>query len=161
MPNTDAKIQLNFKTPGNTLINLYASNTGELDEELDIVEARIPRIVALEQALGAVGSLPLAAPSQQPATAPAVAAAPPVGGGDSAPTTSAGVRVIPDKWGNTWTYGLPDAPATPDGQRYILKSGKSKAGSAYSGWFDYRYGPEHTGPKPDKSTEFATIWPPR
>jgi hypothetical protein len=155
MSSTDAKIQLNFKTPGNTLINLYAADLEALDQLITDLESRAATILALEQTLGAVGSLPLAAPSQQPVSSPSPAAAPPAGG--AAPAVApAGVRVVADKWGNTWTYGLPDAPAG-----YALKAGKSKAGSAYSGYFDLRNGPEYTGIRPDKSQELPTIWPPR
>lgn len=66
------------------------------------------------------------------------------------------IEVVKDKYGNEWTYGHPDAPDLPDGRgKYAKKKGVSKAGKAYTGWFD-----PAKGPKPFKpgAVEAETIW---
>ena len=72
------------------------------------------------------------------------------------PTAPAAIEVIKDRYGNEWTYGHPDAPALPDGRgRYAKKKGVSKAGKAYTGWFDPAKGPKPFTPG---ATEAETIW---
>ena len=71
-------------------------------------------------------------------------------------TTAQSIEVVKDKYGNEWTYGHPDAPDLPDGRgKYAKKKGISKAGKAYTGWFD-----PAKGPKPFKpgAVEAETIW---
>lgn len=76
-----------------------------------------------------------------------------------APIAQQSVEEIRDKWGNTWTYGHPDAPALPDGRgAYARKKGISKAGSEYTGWFDPAKGPK---PFPTGVTEAPPIFPKR
>lgn len=76
-----------------------------------------------------------------------------------APITQQSVEEITDKWGNTWTYGHPDAPALPDGRgAYARKKGISKAGSQYTGWFDPAKGPKAF---PPGVTEAPPIFPKR
>jgi hypothetical protein len=42
-----------------------------------------------------------------------------------------------DRWGNTYTYGHPQAPSTAHGPA-VLKSGTSREGKAYQQWLDPR-----------------------
>lgn len=72
------------------------------------------------------------------------------------PVASIGVEALKDRYGNEWTYGLPDAPPLPDGRGfYARKRGISKAGKSYVGWFD-----PVKGPKPFSKgvAEAETIW---
>lgn len=71
----------------------------------------------------------------------------PVGGTQPAPAdfgpVTQGPEQLTDRWGNQWTYGLPDAPALPDGRgNYALKVGTTKAGKPYKAWFDPAKGPK-------------------
>lgn len=63
-------IQVSFKTPKGALINCRAETPEQLDNELGALEARIARIVALEQQLSGAGTvaaaLPLAPQQPQP-----------------------------------------------------------------------------------------------
>ncbi len=70
------------------------------------------------------------------------------------PVASIGVEALKDRYGNEWTYGLPDAPPLPDGRGfYAKKRGISKAGKSYVGWFD-----PVKGPKPFKSQTKSVDW---
>lgn len=75
------------------------------------------------------------------------------------PVTTGGpasIEVIKDRYGNEWTYGHPDAPDLPDGRgKYAKKKGISKAGKAYTGWFDPAKGPKPFTPG---AVEAETIW---
>lgn len=68
------------------------------------------------------------------------------------------LSVIPDKYGNVWTYGRPDAPSHPTRQRYVLKSGKNKEGKPYKGWFDPCQGPLWSGGPVNKDEIATPIW---
>lgn len=76
----DTVFQVNFKTPAGSLLNIYATNGGELGELLDAFEGFIPKITAVESLLTGASNVartaPVAPPTQQPA-APAPAAAAP------------------------------------------------------------------------------------
>lgn len=67
----DTRLQVNYKTPGGTLLNLYANDAAELDALLAALSDRVPTIAAVEQAVNAGGTLAQAgalAPAQaQPA----------------------------------------------------------------------------------------------
>lgn len=73
----DTVFQVNLKTPAGSLLNIYASNGGELDELLDAFEGFIPKITAIESLLTGASNVartaPVAPPTQQPAAAPAAA----------------------------------------------------------------------------------------
>lgn len=74
----------------------------------------------------------------------------------AAPAAAAAIEVIKDRYGNEWTYGHPDAPDLPDGRgKYAKKKGMSKAGKAYTGWFDPAKGPKPFQPG---AVEAETIW---
>lgn len=69
------------------------------------------------------------------------------------------IEMVNDRYGNTWTYNRPDAPALPDGRGlYAHKSGLSKENKRYEGWFDPAKGPK---PFPKGSVEAPAIWPKR
>lgn len=111
------RLQVNFKTPRGTLINLYADTPEQLDAELDAVTERIGTIRDLEDSFGAAAALPQGS-VQVPPTAPAW------GGGASAP--AAAPTAAPQG---------PDAgaaPACPHGTR-TFKTGQGKRGP-WSAW---------------------------
>lgn len=87
------KLQVNFKTPGQSLINVYADNDTQLDLELSALQARIGTIIAIEQLIaggGAVAAtLPVAAAVVQPPAQPA--AAPVAQPAAAAPAADAGM----------------------------------------------------------------------
>lgn len=100
---------------------------------------------ALGTPTGAGAATP-APPAATPPAAPAPAPAPAVGG----------IEQVTDRWGNVWTYGDPTAPALPDGRgHYAKKSGKSREGKPYTGWFDPAKGPK---PFAKGAVEAPTIW---
>lgn len=68
------------------------------------------------------------------------------------------IAVVPDKYGNIWTYNRPDAPAHPTRGHYVLKSGKNQAGKPYKGWFDPCQGPMWTLGPVSKDEIAAPIW---
>lgn len=86
--------QASFKTPTGTLLNIYANDGGEFEELLDAYEQFIPKIAAIESALGSASTVaqrvPLAPPAQQPAPTPAQAPAPAGWGGNEAPAQGEG-----------------------------------------------------------------------
>jgi hypothetical protein len=59
---------------------------------------------------------------------------------------SDGPSVVQDKYGNTWTYGLPNAPVTTNGRgAFALKSWVDKTGKPRKKWFDPAAGPAWIG----------------
>jgi hypothetical protein len=73
----EAAYQLNFKTPGGTLINLRATSSFELDEQISSIVQRAGDIADLEQHLGVVSVISNAGLKPQfaaPAAAPAAPA---------------------------------------------------------------------------------------
>lgn len=76
----DTVFQVNFKTPAGSLLNIYASNGGELDELLEAFEGFIPKITAIESLLTGASNVartvPVAPPTQQATATAAPAAAP-------------------------------------------------------------------------------------
>jgi hypothetical protein len=70
----EAPFQLNIKTPGGTLINLRATTSFELDEQISAIIQRSTDIADLEQHLGLVGTLSNAGLKPQPVAAPAAPA---------------------------------------------------------------------------------------
>lgn len=100
----EAPFQLNIKTPGGTLINLRATTSFELDEQISAIIQRSTDIADLEQHLGLVGTLSNAGLKPQPVApvappahnyAPAAPAAPQMAG--SAPSCDHGLvmRLVP------------------------------------------------------------------
>lgn len=66
------RLQVNVKSPGGTLINIYAASEAELSYHLEAVERLVPQIAALEGVIvGTSAAASVAAPpSQQPAAVP-------------------------------------------------------------------------------------------
>jgi hypothetical protein len=143
--NPDTTMQVNFKTPGGALINLYAGGSAELESLLVELNRLLPLIAATEADAAAAGRIvaqgPPPAPPvpqqhqapaqqapayQQPAPAPAVAH--PQGG--DAP--------VSDKWGNLYWFDHPQAATLPDGSgKFVLKQGTSqKTNKPYKMWVD-------------------------
>lgn len=90
-----------------------------------------------EQSPG-VGGSPVAAQQAQPAPALSV------------------VQALADKYGNEWTYGLPDAPPLPDGRgRYARKDWRDRSGVERHAWVDPAKGPR---PFAVGTSEAAIIW---
>ena len=118
----EAPYQLNIKTPGGTLINLRATTSFELDEQISSLVQRATDIADLEQHLGVVGVLSNAGlkPQPVPAAAPAVASS-----------------------GHAYAAPAPAAPA-PAGSAPLcdhglvmrhVPAGISKAGKPYKAFF--------------------------
>jgi len=65
------------------------------------------------------------------------------GGGSN--TAANGPQVATDKYGNTWTYGLPNAPESNSRGAFVLKSWVDKSGKPRKKWFDPAAGPLWNG----------------
>jgi hypothetical protein len=136
------KLQVNFKLSDGTLVNIYADNAQELESLLTTIQDTAPLVQSVSQSLG---NTPRTAtvPSSGQATAPA-----PTGEGER----------VPDRYGNTWVYGIPTAPDCANG-KMILKEGISdKTGKPYKGWYDPAAGPRWNGPKIAQEFRAKTIW---
>lgn len=136
------KLQVNFKLNDGTLINVYADNAGELESLLTTIQDTATLIQSVSQSLGStVRTAPVynSAPSAAPA---------PAGEGER----------VPDKYGNTWVYGIAQAPDCANG-KMVLKEGISeKTGKPYKGWYDPAAGPRWQGPKIAQEFRAKTIW---
>jgi len=131
-------------------------------ENYDQMSVRISELLRLKLAIEGNTSAP-AEPTAAPTQAQAVqnfADAGMVASVTQIPAAPApGIEEIADRWGNTWVYGHPDAPALPDGRgSYARKTGTSKTGKQYTGWFDPAKGPK---PFPVGAVEAEPIFPPR
>jgi hypothetical protein len=138
------KLQVNFKLSDGTLINVYADNAQELESLLTTVQDTAPLVQSVSQSLGNTPrSTTFSAPQQGAVGAPA-----PTGDGER----------VPDKYGNTWVYGIQTAPDCANG-KMILKEGISeKTGKPYKGWYDPAAGPRWQGPKIAQEFRAKTIW---
>lgn len=96
---TEFRIQVNFKTPTGTLINLRADSGAEMDGMFEYLASRLGVIMAAEQELSGTGAaaagLPLAPPAQQMQAQPAPQPPMQPQWGQQAPATSA----APSTWG--------------------------------------------------------------
>jgi hypothetical protein len=136
------KLQVNFKLSDGTLLNVYADNAQELESLLTTIQDTAPLVQSVSQSLGNTPRTATFSGSGQ-ATAPA-----PTGEGER----------VPDKYGNTWVYGIPTAPDCANG-KMILKEGISdKTGKPYKGWYDPAAGPRWNGPKIAQEFRAKTIW---
>lgn len=141
------KLQINFKLSDGTLINVYAENAGELESLLTTVQDTAPLIQGVSQSLGN---------SVKTSTFSGGQPLPPSGGATTA-STGEGERV-PDRYGNTWVYGIATAPDCANG-KMVLKEGISeKTGKPYKGWYDPAAGPRWQGPKIAQEFRAKTIW---
>lgn len=148
--NPNTKLQVNFKLSNGDLINIYADTQEELEKGLTSIQDLSTLISSVSQSLNGVARV-IDIAKVAPAAPALVAVAAP------APAASAGaIETVTDRYGNQWTYGLPDAPDLPDGRgKYAKKRGTSKQGKAYVGWFDPAKGPKPFTPG---AVEAETIW---
>lgn len=148
MASETTKLQVNFKLMDGTLINLYADNAGELESLLTTVQDTAPLIQGVSQSLG--NSVRTSTFSGGGSGAPA--------GGSAAPAPTGEGEKVPDRYGNTWIYGIPTAPDCANG-KMVLKEGISeKTGKPYKGWYDPAAGPRWNGPKIAQEFRAKTIW---
>jgi hypothetical protein len=73
----------------------------------------------------------------------------------SAPSTTQ--ETITDRYGNNFTYNLPNAPTCERGSM-VLKSSVSKAGKPYKCFVDPAAAPKWAGPNVDKTQHAAVVW---
>ncbi len=159
MASTESNFSVTFKLNGD-LFTVRGDDAATFRGNLDavILTDLAEKVLTAQQAAhDAAGIAPAVAQVQQSVAAPAQAApAPAYQAPAAAPAAPQGVETVADRWGNTWIYGLPQAPALPDGRgQYALKQGKSKAGKPYKGWFDPAKGPK---PFPAGAAEAEAIW---
>ena len=141
------KLQVNFKLNDGTLINVYADNSLELETLLTTIQDTAPLIQGVSQSLGN---------SVRSSAVPSAGAG--TSNGHSAPAPTGEGERVPDKYGNTWVYGIPTAPDCANG-KMILKEGISeKTGKPYKGWYDPAAGPRWQGPKIAQEFRAKTIW---
>lgn len=141
------KLQVNFKLSDGTLINIYADNAQELESLLTTIQDTAPLVQGVSQSLGsAVRSSTVSSSGSGSAN------------GSSASASSGEGERVPDKYGNTWVYGIPTAPDCANG-KMVLKEGVSeKTGKPYKGWYDPAAGPRWNGPKIAQEFRAKTIW---
>lgn len=146
-------MQLNFKTPGGTLINLYSDGGAHLEGLLNELNRLQPQIMAAESTF--TGKPAPAGPVQQVAAQqPPVQQAPPAQPSNQWPNQQpqqappvahpqGGAAPVTDNWGNPWWYDHPSAPPLPDGSGvYALAEKKKRDGSGtYKVWVDPIKGP--------------------
>jgi hypothetical protein len=139
------KLQVNFKLSDGTLINVYAGDQAELESLLTTIQDTAPLVQSVSQSLGNFAR-PATFSAPQQAGAPAAQA--PTGEGER----------VPDRYGNTWVYGIATAPDCANG-KMVLKEGISeKTGKPYKGWYDPAAGPRWQGPKIAQEFRAKTIW---
>ena len=92
-PDTTA-FQVNIKSPGGTLLNIYATDAADLSQKLEELESHAAQIAAIEGVFGAVShAAPIAAPPSQqvPGNAPS---SPGNGAPGAAPSCVHGPRIF-------------------------------------------------------------------
>lgn len=122
MPANDQTVlQLNFRTHGDSLINVYATNPDQLDAALDALAARVARIAEVESAFKGAAVV-----AQQMAVTPV--AAPPV---EAAPPPPAWAATAPPPAAPAWGPPTPAQPvAAPQCQHgaRVARTGNSAKG---------------------------------
>lgn len=147
MASETTKLQVNFKLSDGTLINVYADNAGELESLLTTIQDTAPLVQSVSQSLGNSVRTSTVSGGSQGASA-----------GGAAPAPSGEGERVPDRYGNTWVYGIPTAPDCANG-KMVLKEGISeKTGKPYKGWYDPAAGPRWQGPKIAAELRAKTIW---
>lgn len=118
------------------LINITGDDIPSLlnnmEEFLEHVAVRLPDLRSALEAAVAVGE---AFPGTTSVSSPAQQA--PAAQAQGAPGASQS-RVETDKWGNSYEWGNPKAPMTPQGLSAVLKTGRSQSGKDYKRWIDPR-----------------------
>jgi hypothetical protein len=117
MPETTC-LQFNFKTPAGSLLNVYASDHDEASALLADLQGLLGRVADIERVIGATTVVNNTfVPQQRPAPQQESYSS---GGGQQQGRPRPGGP----------------APILPNGQEAEWKSGISKAGKAYGGWYD-------------------------
>lgn len=160
MTSTESHFSFTTKVNGD-LLTVRGESVEEFTFNAEALADSLEAIAALQAAAQGIGR-PQPAQAQPVQQAPVTpeqavqnvqAAIPQAQVVQQAPTQ---IEVIQDKWGNTWTYNLPDAPDLPDGRgKYAQKQGVSKAGKPYKAFFDPAKGPK---PFPAGATEAPPQW---
>lgn len=154
---TESLFSYTGKLNSTDLFTVRGNSVSEFRANLNAAVEAIAEAVSLQQSLnnrsgGASGGAYAATPAAVQVLQDAGLNPTPVAAG----TSPASIEVIKDRYGNEWTYGHPDAPDLPDGRgKYAKKKGISKAGKAYTGWFDPAKGPKPFTPG---AVEAETIW---
>jgi hypothetical protein len=154
---TESMFSYTGKLNSTDLFTVRGNSVSEFRANLNAAVEAIAEAVELQQSLnnrsgGASGGAYAATPAAVQVLQDAGLNPTPVSAGSS----PASIEVIKDRYGNEWTYGHPDAPDLPDGRgKYAKKKGISKAGKAYTGWFDPAKGPKPFTPG---AVEAETIW---
>ena len=141
------KLQVNFKLSDGTLINVYADSAQELESLLTTIQDTAPLVQSVSQSLGNSVRTSTFSGGSQGASA-----------SNAAPAPSGEGERVPDRYGNTWVYGIATAPDCANG-KMVLKEGISeKTGKPYKGWYDPAAGPRWQGPKIAAELRAKTIW---
>lgn len=108
-------LQVNFKTAGDSLINVYAATPEQFDAALDFLATRIGKIAEVESSAKGAAVLAQAMQVTEVQQAPPPAApAPPTSGGWGAPAPA------------QQTYGQPTVPVCVHGVRKAVKGNGAK-----------------------------------
>lgn len=152
MTSTEANYSFTTKLNGD-LLTVRGDSADEFFNNIEYLDSDILAAIGrLQEAARAVSVVTAAVAQPVSDPTPTYTPAP-----STEPTGS--LETIADRWGNQWTYGLPDAPDLPDGRgKYALKAGTSKAGKPYKAFFDPAKGPK---PFPKGQFEAEPIWPKR
>lgn len=111
----DDKIQINIKTPGGTLINLYNPDIGGMSKLLEDVEGIAPQIAAIEKVFGATAAAkPITSTNQKAAPFPTNGGAAP----DACPNCDHGQKVFKQGVSSVgpWTAWMCPAPKDTPGR---------------------------------------------
>lgn len=160
MTSTEANYSFTTKLNGD-LLTVRGDSADEFFNNIEYLDSDILAAIGRLQEAARAVSVVTAAVSQPANTNLVATHTDPAPTYIPAPSTepTGSLETIADRWGNQWTYGLPDAPDLPDGRgKYALKAGTSKAGKPYKAFFDPAKGPK---PFPKGQYEAEPIWPKR
>lgn len=143
---SESNFSVTVKTAKGSLLTVRGDTIAEATMNLQqaVINELAANVAMLEES--AIGGS--AAPTPVQVQAAPVAVSEEYGG--------SGMEVQKDRWGNSYTYNHPDAPALPDGRGpYILKDWTTKSGDRKRAWVD-----PTAGPKPAKpgASEAPIIW---
>lgn len=151
MSTTEAPFSFTTKVSGDLLtvrgetVDQFADRLAELASDPRIVDA-LGELQALGGNAPAVAAVKAAMPGStviEQQAAPAQAAA-------------GGPEMVTGKYGDSWVYNHPDAPALPDGRgMYVLREWRDKSGKARKAFVDPSKGPK---PFTAGAVEAPIIW---
>jgi len=161
---TEKNVTVTVKTKLGSLVTIRADEPKEFTERVDEAGRVLfdKAVMAFESLINDVNT-PLAVDEVAKALGATVIAAPaplapvPPDPTDrwSAPSTAQ--ENVTDRYGNNFTYNLPNAPTCERGTM-VLKSSVSKAGKPYKCFVDPASAPKWAGPKIDKTQHAAVVW---